>query len=193
MPVNSEITAMDGGGSVERAQAAEKVTEASARRWFEVAMACRTVQSSLKATGEKLRLSSGDGTDVAPYTKTGKRGEADWDVHLPSVTFAINTALQTSTREAPYKFVFGKLPQLKVVLSLETVIINPRANDRKAACQKIQTKAIKKATQAHENQKPHYYRCHRPTPAYTSVTRSGCKGAPAGPARSNSLSSKGYS
>ncbi|KAH8030597.1 hypothetical protein HPB51_010428 [Rhipicephalus microplus] len=29
-------------------------------------MACRTVQSSLVATGEELRLSSGDGTDVAP-------------------------------------------------------------------------------------------------------------------------------
>lgn len=49
-----------------RAQAAEKVTVASARRWLEVAMACRTVQSSLAATGEELHMSSSDGTDVAP-------------------------------------------------------------------------------------------------------------------------------
>ncbi|KAH8025208.1 hypothetical protein HPB51_004749 [Rhipicephalus microplus] len=57
---------MDRGGNVVHAQAAEKATVASARRWLEVAMACRTVQSSLAATGEELRLSSGDGTHVAP-------------------------------------------------------------------------------------------------------------------------------
>ncbi|KAH7964377.1 hypothetical protein HPB51_027386 [Rhipicephalus microplus] len=56
----------DGGGNVVRAQAAEKATVASAKRWLEVAMACRTMQSSLAATGEELRLSSGDVTDVAP-------------------------------------------------------------------------------------------------------------------------------
>ncbi|KAH7964206.1 hypothetical protein HPB51_027556 [Rhipicephalus microplus] len=46
-------------------------------------------------------------------------------------------------------------------------IIVPRANDRKAACQKIRTKAIKKATHAQENQKRHYDRRRRPAPTYT--------------------------
>ncbi|KAL1483515.1 hypothetical protein MTO96_033128 [Rhipicephalus appendiculatus] len=46
-------------------KAAVKETVASSKRLARVAMACMSAEMSLVATGEGLRLASGDGTDVA--------------------------------------------------------------------------------------------------------------------------------
>lgn len=119
-----------------------------------------------QANGLTERTNQSIQARLAPYTKVGQKGEADWDVHLPAAVYAVNTALQTSTGVTPYEIVYGKLPQLKAVLRLDAPVSVARSDSRTVSCQKIRAAAKEKATQAQEKQKRYYDRRRRPAPAY---------------------------
>lgn len=47
-------------------------------------------------------------------SKYTNQNQTDWDIHLPSCTFALNTAVHASTQYSPYQIVFGRQPTLPI-------------------------------------------------------------------------------
>lgn len=103
---------------------------------------------------------------LAPYVRTNKPGEADWDKHLQSAAYSINTSVQCSTGMTPYEIVFGPLPKFNVGAGLDTPVEVRQAVDRQAACSNIRRKARGNIRAAQKHQKAHYDRRHRRAPQY---------------------------
>lgn len=61
--------------------------------------------------------------------------QTDWDVHLPSCTFAINTAVHSSTQYSPYQIVFGKAPNLPIDVLFDVPTIPYVENSQKIRTQ----------------------------------------------------------
>ena len=48
------------------------------------------------------------------------KNQENWDIHLPSVTFGLNTAPHTSTQYSPYEILYGRPPNLPLDILLDT-------------------------------------------------------------------------
>ncbi len=63
------------------------------------------------------------------------QAQTDWDVHLPSCTFALNTAVHSSTQYSPYQIVFGKAPNLPIDVLFDVPTIPYVENSQKIRTQ----------------------------------------------------------
>lgn len=57
--------------------------------------------------------------------------QSDWDLHLPSCTFALNTAVHASTQYSPYQIVFGRQPNLPIDILFDIPTIPYLENSQK--------------------------------------------------------------
>ncbi len=57
--------------------------------------------------------------------------QTDWDQHLPSCTFALNTAVHSSTQFSPYQVVFGRQPNLPIDILFDVPTIPYLENSQK--------------------------------------------------------------
>lgn len=105
-------------------------------------------------------------TRLAPYVETHKAGEADWDRHLLSAAYSVNTSFQSSTGKTPYEVVYGQLPKLDVAASLDTPVKVGQPVDWQVVCRNTRTEARRNAIDAQRIQMNYYDRGHRRAPQY---------------------------
>ncbi|KAH9381843.1 hypothetical protein HPB48_016358 [Haemaphysalis longicornis] len=103
---------------------------------------------------------------LAPCVKTNKAREANWDKHLQSAAYSVNTSVQCSTGTTSYEIVYGQLPKHSVVAGLDTPVNVGQAVDRQDACSNIRRKARDNIRAAQKTQKAYYDRRRRRTPPY---------------------------
>lgn len=58
-------------------------------------------------------------TLTSMLAKTVEKGRKDWDLHLPFILFAYRSSLQSSTKESPFNFLYGRDPQLPTGIVLD--------------------------------------------------------------------------
>lgn len=97
--------------------------------------------------------------------KANKAGAADWDRHLQSAAYSVNTSVQCSTGTTPYEMVY-ELPKLSVVAGLDTPVNVGQAVDRQEACSNIRRKDRNNIRAAQKTQKAYYDRRLRRAPQY---------------------------
>lgn len=103
---------------------------------------------------------------LAPYVVTNKDGEADWDKHLQSAAYSINSCVQSSTGTTPYEVVYWQLPRLNVAARVDTPVKVGQAVARQVACKNIRRGVQNNIRAAQKMQKTYYDHRHRRAPQY---------------------------